>query len=88
MRSDKQNADTEQYLTEAVNWFEENDIPLFGIQANPTQHTWTSSPKAYCELYIDDSALGCPIKYDTQLSAKPFVDWFTVRKILERKRFL
>ena len=27
----------ENYLDEAVNWFKENDIPLFGIQKNPTQ---------------------------------------------------
>jgi hypothetical protein len=88
MRSDKENADTEQYLTDAANWFKENDIPLFGIQTNPTQHTWTNSPKAYCDLYIDDSALGCPIKYDTQLSAKPFVDWLVVQKLLEQKAIL
>ena len=75
MRSDNENANTEQYLSDAVNWFKENDIPLFGIQTNPTQHTWTSSPKAYCDLYIDDAGLGCPLKTDTNLSANPFVDW-------------
>lgn len=51
----------ENYLTQAVNWFKENDIPLWGIQTNPEQHTWTSSPKAYCHLYIDDAGLGIPL---------------------------
>ena len=53
-----------RYLTDAVNWFKQNDIPLYGIQSNPTQKTWTTSPKSYAELMIDDSALGCPLKFD------------------------
>lgn len=70
------------YLTEAVQWFKDNDIPLYGIQTNPTQHTWTTSPKAYGELIIDDAALGCPLKFDTNVSNKVFVDWASVREIL------
>ena len=49
------------HLTEAVNWFNERDIPLYGIQTNPTQFLWTSSPKAYGQIIIDDAALGCPL---------------------------
>ncbi len=49
------------FLTDAVNWFKENDIPLYGIQKNPTQVNWTTSPKAYADKYIDDSAVGCPL---------------------------
>jgi hypothetical protein len=33
----------------------------YGIQSNPRQLAWTSSPKAYAELYIDDAALSCPL---------------------------
>ena len=68
MRSDKT-------LEEAVKWFKDNDIKLFGIQTNPTQSSWTKSPKAYCHLYIDDAGLGCPLKYDSALSDRAFVDW-------------
>ncbi|MFN5345612.1 MAG: hypothetical protein ACK44N_01860 [Bacteroidota bacterium] len=50
------NFETGNYLTEAVNWFNENGIPLYGILTNPTQHTWTTSPKTYAQLYIDDAA--------------------------------
>ena len=71
------------FLTDAVNWFKENEIPLYGIQTNPTQHTWTTSPKSYAELMIDDSALGCPLRYDLQVSERPFVDWETVELYLE-----
>ena len=28
------------YLDDAVNWFKKNDILLYGIQVNPTQHKW------------------------------------------------
>jgi hypothetical protein len=73
-----------KYLTDAVNWFKENGIPLYGIQNNPTQHTWTTSPKAYAQIYIDDAALGCPLKFDKDFAERPFVDWAIVRAMLKR----
>jgi len=66
---------TGTFLTDAVNWFKENDIPLYGIQKNPTQEIWTTSPKSYAELMIDDSALGCPLKFDPKISKRPFANW-------------
>lgn len=47
-------------LAEAENWFKDNGIELYGVNENPTQILWTDSPKVYANLYIDDSALGCP----------------------------
>ena len=76
------------YLTDAINWFAKNNIPLYGIQINPTQKNWTTSPKAYGELMIDDSALGCPLKYDESISKRPFVDWVEVYNILFRMGIL
>lgn len=82
----------ETYLTDAVNWFKTNGIELYGIQTNPTQHTWTESPKAYCHLYIDDAALGCPLIYpwfnNIELSDKPYVDWVKVRQMLVEMKVL
>jgi hypothetical protein len=72
-------------LEAAVNWFKENDIPLYGIQINPGQQSWTSSPKAYAQLYIDDAALGCYLKEDKDLSDRPFVDWSLVEVTLKEK---
>ena len=93
MRSDRTEANpvidptiqnvTGKFLTDAVNWFKENNIPLYGIQKNPTQFNWTTSPKSYAGLMIDDSALGCPLRYDLQVSERPFVDWETVELYLE-----
>lgn len=94
MRSDNSNFMTphgkvdNHGLTDAVNWFKDNDIPLYGIQTNPTQKAWTSSPKSYAELMIDDSALGCPLKIDTTISPRPFVDWEEVEDLLIRNEII
>ena len=77
-----------KYLDDAVKWFEDNQIPLYGIQTNPTQKTWTDSPKSYAELMIDDSALGAPLKYDNSISDRPFIDWVIVEKLMLRMGFL
>lgn len=71
------------HLTEAVNWFKENEIELYGIQRNPTQDAWTKSPKCYAQVYVDDAALGAPLKRDAELSDRPFIDWNAVELILE-----
>ena len=60
----------------------ENNIPLFGINYNPTQWRWTDSKKVFAQLYIDDAALGVPLKLDTSISSRPFVDWDEVAKLL------
>jgi hypothetical protein len=65
-------------LHEAVDWFRQNNIPLYGINENPDQKSWTDSPKVYANIYIDDAALGCPLKYDLGMSDRPFVNWVTV----------
>ena len=69
-------------LSEALEWFKSNGIELYGVQSNPTQHEWTSSPKAFGHLIIDDIALGVPLTYKHYLSDKPFVDWIKVEKLL------
>ena len=71
------------YLTDAVNWFKENNIKLYGINTNPSQTSWTKSPKAYGQLYIDDAALGCPLIYNPEISDRPFVDWTKVEEMLQ-----
>lgn len=79
---------TGQFLTDAVNWFNENNIPLFGIQKNPHQVNWTTSPKSYAEIMIDDSALGCPLKYDPTISPRKFADWVEIRKMLVEMKLI
>ena len=73
------------YLVEAVKWLTENNIPLFGININPEQHSWTNSPKAYAELYIDDAALNIPLIVDKSICERPFINWNVVEEILKGK---
>ena len=70
-----------KFLLEAVKWFKKNKIPLFGINSSPTQKSWSESPKAYAELYIDDAALGCSVIYDPYIHHRPFADWTTIHKL-------
>ena len=72
-------------LDDAVRWFKNNGIKLYGIQTNPKQKSWTTSPKSLADLMIDDSALGCPLKFDATISKRPFVDWVAVEKLLTEK---
>jgi hypothetical protein len=73
-------------LNDAVNWFKERKIPLYGIQKDPNQSTWVDSPKVKGELIIDDSALGCPLVYPLGKGrgCRPYVDWQKVRDNLEQ----
>ena len=71
-------------LEDAVDWFKERDLPLWGINENPEQDTWTSSPKQYAQIYIDDAALGCPLKKGLR-GERDFVDWEKVETLLKER---
>lgn len=74
------------YLNHAVQWFESKGIKLHGIQTNPTQSKWTTSPKAYGQIIIDDAALGCPLIFPE--NERPYVDWKSVRDYFSKKGLL
>lgn len=71
-------------LADAIKWFIDNDIPLFGANENPTQKSWTDSPKVHANIYIDDCGIGCPLIFDHAISSRPFVNWVMVEEILEK----
>lgn len=75
-------------LQEAYHWFRDNNINLYGLQSNPSQYTWTDSPKAYGHLIIDDTALGIPLIFNKDISDKPFVDWIKVEQMLIEKELI
>ncbi len=75
-------------LQEAIDYCANNGVEFWGVNSNPDQHTWTQSPKAYANVYIDDAALGCPLAMTLgPKDAKPSVDWSivgpAVMKLLE-----
>jgi hydroxymethylpyrimidine pyrophosphatase-like HAD family hydrolase len=63
-------------LEAAVQYLEENDIELWGINENPDQieSGWSTSNKQYAHKYVDDAAIGCPLIYPLS-GARPYVDW-------------
>lgn len=74
-------------LKEAEAWFRKRDIPLYAVNENPKQGRWTKSPKVHADLYIDDSALGCPIKF-IDGARRPVADWVRIREQLVKEGFL
>lgn len=64
-------------LAGAVAWYGARDIPLLGVNENPEQASWTSSPKAYAHAYVDDLAVGCPMITHPD-TGRPCVDWSVV----------
>lgn len=88
MRSDNREADG-PVLTEAVEFCRQNGVEFWGINHNPEQSSWTSSPKAYAQVYVDDAALGCPL-YRPHDGSRPYVDWSFVlpqlQDLLDRKK--
>lgn len=74
-------------LDDAVWWFRSHEIPLYGVNTNPSQNNWTESPKAYAQVYIDDAALGCPLCYDGD-GRRAYVDWPEIEHMLEKRGIL
>lgn len=80
MRSDEPGR---MLLTDAVNYLYSEGVYLYGINRNPDQDAWTSSPKAYGEIYIDDAAFGCPLIFPRSFY-RPCVDWKKVGPGVEK----
>ena len=75
-------------LKDAEQWFESNNITLWGVNNNPEQKKWSSSPKIYAHLYIDDAALGVPLKFNKKISDMYFVDWEKVENYLRAEGWI
>ena len=72
-----------QELLDAVKWFEDRNIPLYGVQRHPSQQEWTEeqgSPKCLATYYIDDRNIGIPVKADS--NGERAVDWVTLLPML------
>ncbi|WP_295936633.1 hypothetical protein [uncultured Alistipes sp.] len=76
-----------ELLDQALRWFQKHEIPLYAVNENPKQQRWTSSPKVHADLYIDDSSLGCPIRFIDGVK-RPVADWVRIREQLVKEGFL
>jgi hypothetical protein len=64
-------------LSEAKDWcFLRHGFMFDNYNVNPQQAVWTSSPKVYAHLYVDDAAFGCPLIRTP--GKRPVVDWSVV----------
>lgn len=69
-----------KYLQDAVDWFKYNHINLYSVNYNP--EPVSSSPKVYCDYYIDDRNIGTP------LTDKGYVDWNKMLVLLRQNNLL
>lgn len=69
-----------KYLQDAVDWFKYNHINLYSVNYNP--EPVSSSPKLYCDYYIDDRNIGTP------LTDKGYVDRNKMLVLLRQKNLL
>ena len=55
------------------------------LRMAPTQKfkTWSESPKAFADIYIDDRLIGAPTIFDPNYSNKLFIDWDTIDTFLD-----
>lgn len=63
-------------LDSAKSWLEARGVPVWAMNAHPDQALWTSSPKPYAHLYIDDRGIGVPLRKDH------CVDWIRLGPML------
>lgn len=73
MRSDGR-PDHGDVLTQALEFCNSHGIEFYGVNSNPDQG-WSSSPKAYAHIYIDDAAFGCPLAENPRVGGRMYVDW-------------
>lgn len=69
-------------LDQAIQWFKNREIPLYGIQKDPHQEEWTDSPKCHANISIDDRNIGCPLKTDSE-GIGMVVDWKKINTMVE-----
>lgn len=79
---------SDSYLGDAVNWFKEHGIELYGIQKDPEQITWTNSTKCHAQICIDDRNLCTPLIYPAAIGDRPYIDWVEIRKELVKQGIL
>lgn len=69
-------------LEDAVRWFRDNNIELFGVNENPSRKLWSGNSKVYATRYIDSESLGTPLDLDGN------VDWVLMTELIKENMML
>lgn len=80
MRSDRGDSGG-NYLADAIEFCRKHGVEFWAHNTNPEQETWTGSRKVYAHAYVDDAAVGCPLK-PTSKGDGLMVDWEEVGPIV------
>jgi hypothetical protein len=65
-------------LSEAVRFCRQGGVEFHSVNCNPGQESWSGSPKVYAHAYVDDTAIGCPLRPSPRMGGRPCVDWEAV----------
>jgi hypothetical protein len=85
MRSDNVVAGR-SYLTDAVEYCRQNGVEFWGVNENPEQKSWTTSPKVYANFYVDDAGVLAPLSPPaTPDSGGAVINWAKVGPYIERQ---
>ena len=76
---------SEDYLDAAVRHCREHGVLFDSVNEGIDDRDWTSSPKAYAHVYIDDEAFGCPLIDSKEMGARPMVNWDVIGPDLLRR---
>lgn len=69
-------------LEDAVRWFRDNNIELFGVNENPSRKLWSGNSKVYATRYIDSESLGTPLDLNGN------VDWVLMTELIKENMML
>jgi hypothetical protein len=70
-------------LQAAVDYCRENGVEFDSVNKGIGDRAWTQSPKAHCNVFIDDAAFGCPPKQGID-SQRPVADWSVIGPGVEK----
>lgn len=71
-------------LSDAVEFCKSKGLEFESVNEGKGDRGWTSSPKVYAHIYIDDAAIGCPLR-DSITTDRPCVDWSVVGPMVNKK---
>lgn len=63
-------------LTYAVQYCRSRGVEFYGLNTCPDQKSWTLSPKAHAQVFIDDHGACIPLVSNPR--GRPYVDWSKV----------
>jgi len=67
------------FLEEAVEWCRRSGLTFDAVNHGIDDRKWTTSNKAYADVYIDDMAIGCPM-----IDSRRMVDWSKVGPMVDK----